>query len=338
MLPALAMSLLLLIPPPATAWSGTTNVYPANPFVQHEALFVAGSGAARYDRATGRRVWSVLHEERMGDPLVAGSLLLVAGGRNLFALDSESGRLVWNYRSKEALFDPVLVHGQLLLTSKKGMVRALSVESGKTIWERKIDQGWLYPPGVAGNLLITGGQSRIVFALDAATGAAKWQRSLDQELVYSPLATAGGGVVITTFSGGVWMLNSDDGSELWRTGFATPSLFPSMVDRLLLMSEFDGTLRALDPVNGTVIWEQILPSRLLAPVSGGDGLLLATVDGGEVFLLDSSTGAIMKRYRLNAEAIGAALLAENDSLVVFTGERNMSGPVPVYMEGVRNSD
>jgi outer membrane protein assembly factor BamB len=338
MLPALSLSLLLLLSAPAFALSGADIAYPANPIVQPEALFAAGPGVARFDRATGGRVWSVLHEEQMGDPLMAGSLVVVGGGRTLFALDSGSGRLVWNYLSEEALFDPVLAHGRLILTSKSGTVRALSVESGTPLWERKIDRGWLYPPGVAGNLLITGGQDRIVFALDAATGAAKWQRSVDQELVYSPLVTAGGGVVITTFSGEVSMLNNDDGSELWRTRFDTPSLFPSMVGRLLLMAAFDGTLRALDPANGTVIWQQTLPSRLLAPVSGGAGLLLAAVDGGEIFILDSSTGAIVKRYRLNAEAIGAALLAENDSLVVFTGGRNMSGPVPVYMEGVENSD
>jgi len=74
-----------------------------------------------------------------------------------------------------------------------------------------------------------------------------------------------------TFSGDILMLESADGNAIWRASFNTPSLYPAMVDRRLLLGEMDGTLRALDPVSGKTAWQKMLPSRLVAPVSGNRG-------------------------------------------------------------------
>ena len=329
MLPMFTLSLFLSLPAALSAGPSCGIGYPANPSAQASALFVAGRGVARYDQTTGGPVWSALYQEPLHEPLVAGSRLLIRGNRNLYALDGVSGLILWQHRFPSEIFNPVLVRDRVIVTDTDGAVRALSV-AGELLWETREAAGWLYPPAVAGNLLITGGQGRKVVALDAVTGAVKWQRKIDQELVYSPLATASGGVVVTTFSGGVFMLKSSDGSELWNARFATPSFFPSIVDRRLLLSEMDGTLRALDPVNGEMIWQQTLPSRLVAPVNGRKGLLLATVDGGEVLILGSDSGAILKHYRLKSEAVGAAQFS-GERIVVVTEGRNESAPVPVYL-------
>jgi len=331
MLPAIALSVLIVLLSSAFAWSDTDSVYPANPSVKANSIFIAGRGVARFDLVSGGMFWSALPQELLYEPLVAGSRVVAAGNGGLFALDSESGSILWQHGFPTDLFSPVLAGGRLIVTAGNGTVYAVAIETGEILWEKKSAQGWLYPPAAEGGLLITGGQGRVVLALDAKTGALRWQREVAQELVYSPLATGSGGVIVTTFSGDVTLLKSEDGRELWRTRFDTPSVFPSLVGRYLLLSGLDGVLRALDPASGELVWQQTLPARLTTPVSGSDGLLTATVDGGEVFVLDFDSGAILKNYRLGAEAVGGALLADN-RVVVFVERRNEHTPVPVYFD------
>ncbi|MFQ5935415.1 MAG: hypothetical protein ACE5LB_03295, partial [Acidiferrobacterales bacterium] len=70
----------------ATASSDTNAVYPANPAVVAQAVYVSSQGVTRLQRETLRPVWRALSGVETLAPVVTPSAVLVASTRGLYAL------------------------------------------------------------------------------------------------------------------------------------------------------------------------------------------------------------------------------------------------------------
>ena len=82
-----------------------------------------------------------------------------------------------------------------------------------------------------------------------------------------------------------------------------------------------GSLRALDPNTGAVLWEDCLTGPVLAPVVAVPGLLIVGV-GNTMIVVDSSTGNTLYSYQdtlLNGNFWGAALISNG---VLYEGSRS----------------
>lgn len=162
-------------------------------------------------------------------------------------------------------------------------VIALDAATGKTLWEHKYPSrredfsfgaGPHSTPLVVGERLFTIGTNQQFFAFDKRSGTVLWSHDFIKdfgapELLIRPVVKVGygcspiafGDLVICSVGGpgqSVMAFRQHDGSVAWKAGdFLTSAAAPILIDfngapQLIFLA--GGTITALDPRNGVVLW------------------------------------------------------------------------------------
>jgi outer membrane protein assembly factor BamB len=188
-------------------------------------------------------------------------------------------------------------------------VIALDAKSGKTLWEHKyasrredfsFGAGPHSTPLIAGDRLFTIGTNQQMFAFDKRTGKILWSHDFikefnSPELLIRPVVKTGYGcspiafrdTVICSVGGpgqSVMAFRQSDGAVVWKSGdFLTSAAAPILIDfagspQLVFLA--GGTVTALDPANGKVLWSHPHdPGNDLncsTPIWGSDNILFVS--------------------------------------------------------------
>ena len=97
-----------------------------------------------------------------------------------------------------------------------------------------------------------------------------------------------------------------DGTRLYVGGGTPPDAAP----------EVNGSVVALDPANGTILWRQTFPGPVIAPVSTVNGVVFAA-GGNLVEALDAANGNVLWSYRTDSLLYGGIAIAGN---TIFVGD------------------
>jgi outer membrane protein assembly factor BamB len=132
-------------------------------------------------------------------------------------------------------------------------------------------------------------------------------------------------------------LRSDLGAgPVWSAEIATSGEIPQQGDGTLSTAAFDGTrlyvgggnppdasdaeahgsVVALDPATGAVLWRQTFPGAVIAPVSTVNGVVFAA-GGNLVEALDAATGAVLWSTRTDAPLYGGISIAAD---TIYVGD------------------
>lgn len=264
------------------------QTYPASGSVESEPVVTddrvyftdTGGHTACYTR-DGERLWD--HDSKapiVVRPTLAGGLVIVTNVDDLVvALDADTGELVWRHQQPPdlsrkadlALYaapPAVVVNGEVYVGFSDGSVVALGLEGGDVRWQTRVGEG-RYPdivaePAVDDGMLYVSGYFKPLVALDPVTRQVRW--SLD----YGAAAP----VVLHTPSD------------------------PTLPPRLVIHPGTDGTLRAVRPSDGEIVWAWRSPDRgALTPVVSTDAGLLVASATGTIQLVDGDTGQVRWRHR-----------------------------------------
>lgn len=199
-----------------------------------------------------------------GSPLVEGDLLIVATGgdksRSVLALDKKTGELRWSARDEEAGYAaPLAVTAagvRQVLVFLADRIVSLNPADGATFWEL----GWKTDWGVNATTPILLHPDRLFLSTGYGSGAVMLQ-----------LAKAGDGVAVT---------------ELWRSGEMRNKFSSSVLYGGTIYGFDEGTLKALDPADGTVKWSErgMGHGSLIA----ADGKLIVLSDAGKLVLAEAT--------------------------------------------------
>lgn len=222
-------------------------------------FIVETSGLADAWPATGPRViWT--------RPLGTGHSAIVAGGGRLFTMYRTG-----NPRGKQGPWEA------------DEQVIALDAATGRTLWEHKypakredfgFGAGPHSTPLLAGGRLFTIGTNKQLFAFDAASGTVLWSHDLVRDfgaptLLIRPMVKAGYGcspiawrdTIICSVGGpgqSVMAFHQRDGRVAWKSGnflvSEAPPVLITFAGRPQLVFFAGGTITALDPNDGRVLW------------------------------------------------------------------------------------
>jgi len=278
-----------------------------------------------WDIAAGTNIkWKVkVPKKGYNSPVIWGDKLFISGAdateRWLYCHDRNSGKLLWQHQANNIAGSPatppkttddtglaapsVTTDGNLVVALfGTGDIVACDF-SGNRIWAKNLGVPANHY-GHSSSLIYWKGKVIIQYdtnkggklmALDFATGNSVWEIQRTSHISWaSPiLAEIGGKMqVITSTEPSVAGYDAETGKELWKNdcmmGEVGPS--PAFGNGLVFAANEYATLAAIDPTNGSKVWEsnEYLP-EVASPVAA-EGLLIIATSYGMVACYDAKTG------------------------------------------------
>ena len=171
---------------------------------------------------------------------------------NVYAVDPESGEERWWFATGGSAVLPPVVSGDVVqVGSSDGRIYGVDVANGSERW-RTPASGAIRTLTTSAGILYTLGSDGTTAAFDAASGVPRWRVEDDQgDTAIGLLVGTGGGVSVSGGTVRAWDLAT--GSERWRVG---APIVPKIVvaDGLVLIGGADGSLHAVDAVQGMERW------------------------------------------------------------------------------------
>jgi len=237
-----------------------------NAFTGHENwAFSSGS----YGLSSSPKVW-------------CGRLYIGSYNGSLYCLDALTGEELWEFETAgQVNSSPAVTSGLVFAASHNGRLYALDAYTGEEVWDYEVGGFAGSFPVVYQDTVYFGSHDGRICALSVDDGALLWEYEAGGSKQLSMAALHGR--VYAGFAGGVVVcLDAGTGEEVWQepfTGGHNPRLVLSGDDALYVAST-DGTVRALDPDTGTVLWSVAVQDDVESfPALAGGRLYVNTFSG-----------------------------------------------------------
>ncbi len=161
----------------------------------------------------------------------------------------------------------------LTVIATDGRLYGVDVKMGRLAWGDTLPNATGVTPVVAGDKVVTAGLSRIA-AYDATGGRVAWTVPSRGTVSATPAFRVVDDVPTLfygTNEGNFYALDARDGSQRWKSiGAGLFTGAPIVLDNMVLAGTSTGSLVALNPKSGTVLWQYRLKTeRLLSTARGG---------------------------------------------------------------------
>jgi outer membrane protein assembly factor BamB len=166
-------------------------------------------------------------------------------------------RLLWHYSEKPLLeFPPIYARGVLYAVNNNANAFALDADTGKVLWERRIGRLNASSPAYQkGRLYIVNLVPGHIVKLDAKTGRIIWKRSLPGRAESSPLVL-GHSVYFGCEDGNLYSLSTRNGNVRWATPLGGPvKSAPAFRDGVLFVGDYGGYMNAVRASTGKLLWQ-----------------------------------------------------------------------------------
>jgi outer membrane protein assembly factor BamB len=253
------------------------------------------------DEKTGKTLWITKSPgEPKGrncssTPCVSNGLVFAMGSTHLYAVDADSGRLVWSQPlpSKAPGSSPLVIAGKVVIQA--GKLLAYDAATGKPAWEQPQITGNNASPTAWAHdghpLVIASGRSEIA-CVDAASGQIRWSTPGGGD---STPALAGDYMAALSsketlgFAG--YHLTATGAELLWNhpTDARRSQSSPVLFDGHAYLFE-DGEHRCVALKTGEVAWTQKIPSSITSPVLA-DGKLFVVINNGNTLVMLAASPA-----------------------------------------------
>lgn len=244
------------------------------------------------------------------------------------------GRAVHIERAVPAL-DPM--GNRIYVGSSAGALWALT-STGTPLWSYQAGGAIGSQPflDTARNQLYVASDDGFVHALVASTGESRWRAELGGAVGRPPVASEDAIYVITD-ADLVVAFDRSTGDALWRYRREAPEGFYvtehaglTLLERQLITAFTDGTVVALDPRDGSILWERDTASDLpesdtirftdvdTTPLVIGDTVYVASFAGG-LYALERTSGSV-RWIRDELTGIVGLARADDDVLIASSGD------------------
>ncbi len=158
------------------------------------------------DVTTGAEIWRFQGTEPslFFAPVLRDDRVFVTNDRWLYALDAESGHLLWQAEHDSSPLIPAGAAGDLVMSKTNRTLTAFDIQTGEQRWRYETLNFVSLPSRVNTHLyaLIRLGEGSHIVALDAATGQEVW-RSAKMDLARSAPVSAGGRLFARSIQGAI---------------------------------------------------------------------------------------------------------------------------------------
>lgn len=295
-------------------------------------------GLASFNALTGAPLWHVPAGEfdRFdSSPAVSDSLVVTgAGPYTLLAVEASTGTERWRYEAETDLsgipaaardyaetiygmfFSSPTIAGDAVYVSAwsatgDGTVGenpangfyAFDLATGLVRWHVRVAHGAISSPAVVDDVVYIIDRLATVYALDAGTGQQLWSVTASGIATSSP-SVADGMVVVAirgepkTLDGSALAFHARNGMVAWRHAVMQPSS-PALSSGVVYVASQDGTLTALNLVDGSRRWSFQAAGALAAPTVVPGGAVYVGAADGSIHAVDVASGE--ERWRFTGQ-------------------------------------
>lgn len=166
-------------------------------------------------------------------------------------------RKLWRYTEHPLLeFPPIYVGGRLYAVNNSGTAFALDADSGKVLWERRIGRLNASSPAYSRHrLYIVNLVPGHIVKLDAKTGKIIWKKLLPGRAESSPVVV-GRTVYFGCENGDLYALSTISGNVRWATALGGPiKSAPAYYHGILYVGDYGGDMNAVNAETGKIRWQ-----------------------------------------------------------------------------------
>ncbi len=166
-------------------------------------------------------------------------------------------KLIWHYTGRPLLeFPPIYVGGRLYAVDNNGNAFALDADTGKVLWERRIGRlNASSPAYYKHRLYIVNLVPGHIVKLDARTGRVLWKHLLPGRAESSPLVIDGT-VYFGCENDQLFALSTRNGHVRWATTLGGPiKSAPAYRRGVLYVGDYGGYMNAVDAGTGAIRWQ-----------------------------------------------------------------------------------
>lgn len=273
----------------------------ASPTIAGEIIVVPlqSGHVVAYSGNDGKEVWRV--PMRADQAIVAHeTLLLVAAGEMIHALDARDGRVLWEVPSG-TVTAPLLVQGGWVIAAAAGQVAAFREIDGAKVWSRDSPPQHTRATLEGDNLYLPLDEGRLL-ALDVKTGVERWRvfpakGALSEVLAYPDR------VFVGAWDKYLYAYDPDDGGIDWKFLLGTVLRGrPAADDTHVFITGMDNMVRAFDRRTGKLEWHVPVPYRPTAPVIVGSAVMIPGV-AAQILAFEPANGKPAGQIKLEQQLL-----------------------------------
>ncbi|MBL7741665.1 MAG: PQQ-binding-like beta-propeller repeat protein [Chitinophagaceae bacterium] len=219
----------------------------------------------------------------------------------LYALNPQTGKQLWKFKSKGIIRSTAAVYKEaVLFGDTEASLYAVDLKTGKELWQYRIngdtmnneDYGFdrraiTSSPVIVENKAIFGARDGFLYCINADNGKGLWKMDHYVSWVISTVAVKDSFVVTGTSDGRfVQAVNIETGKEIWK--FRTPLAVwssPLIVDDKVYAGTFDGQLYCIDLRTGQRVSQFKVNGKIMSSPVWDGGLLYFGADDGYLYAL-----------------------------------------------------
>ncbi len=318
------------------------------PVVAYDKTFSASRSGdvLAFDVKTGKKIWQVdlsdINNERSfwdsnvsalvaGGPITGMSkIFLGTENGKIFALDAETGSLVWQGNVKgEIITAPAIDSGILVVNTASGIMSAFNAVNGEELWSIQQDvpaltlRGVSAPVIASGGVLVGTGKGDVsVYILDKgqqgwstevgeASGSTELERVID---VDSAPVVFGDKIYAISSRGNLVAIDLSSGRILWKRQYSSYRQISVHRNDIYLTNTL-GHVYAINRISGIERWSNLtLANRGVTGPAVIDDYIVVGDFEGYLHWLNQETGEIVARHHVDDSGIYSTPTVDNNVL------------------------
>jgi len=235
----------------------------------------------RLNPLTSDVVWRTKLGPIASEPLLVGNRLYVTTlQRGVYALEAESGRIIWHQDLEASIrSSPALSQDYLVFGDDKGLLRALDPRDGHERWRFKAEGALWATPIIADTLVLIGDNRHYFYAVGLFSGRLKWQVATGGRIL-RPASIYRDWVIFASNDWRLYAVDRNSGTIVWTydTGSVVGTA-PLVVGEVIYVGLLNHHFCALKASTGEKLWDTKLKGRVrTTPIVWNDFLIVASED------------------------------------------------------------
>ena len=236
----------------------------------------------KLDVSTGKKIWEAQLDTFTERPFVmAGTTLLaLTSTQLLYALDFQSGKVLWLYdggfpegMSVRPGASPIVNENEVIFGITSGELLAINLQAGKLVWRHNPSYKESRFHDVVGQLIVKDQRLLVtrydgfVASIDISNASKQDFKTIWSDEV-SGITTSSfrdGRIYVGCINGDTYAYDSSTGRRIWRnqTGQSAASITP--MEANVYVGGTDGRLTAIEPMSGVTLWHDDLEAEIATP-------------------------------------------------------------------------